>query len=87
VDEWPSQDALSSGYKSYLRKGTDTYTGQNVGLLTRVDPVEDLWRSSNTAPYPISGSQCGYSGSAGTYGCSKVCGVKSTAGCRTLFCR
>jgi hypothetical protein len=27
-----------------FRIGTDTSTGQNVGLLTRVDPVEDLRR-------------------------------------------
>ncbi len=28
----------SSGYKPYLVKGKDTYTGQDVGLLTRIDP-------------------------------------------------
>ena len=26
------------GYKAYLDKGTDTFTGQDVGLLTRIDP-------------------------------------------------
>ena len=34
-------------YKAYLLPGTDTATGQNVGLLTRVDPVIDLERTSN----------------------------------------
>ena len=32
------------GYKAYLVKGRDTYTGQDVGLLTRIDPDEKLWR-------------------------------------------
>lgn len=33
-------DAFLSGrgYKAYLVKGTDTFTGQDVGLLTRIDP-------------------------------------------------
>jgi hypothetical protein len=26
------------GYRPYLVKGTDTFTGQDVGLLTRIDP-------------------------------------------------
>ena len=26
------------GYRAYLAKGTDTFTGQDVGLLTRIDP-------------------------------------------------
>jgi endonuclease/exonuclease/phosphatase family metal-dependent hydrolase len=29
------------GYRPYLQKGTDTYTGQNVALLTRIDPEND----------------------------------------------
>jgi len=32
------------GYKAYLVNGTDTYTGQDVGLLTRVDPEDELVR-------------------------------------------
>lgn len=28
----------------YLVQGTDTATGQNVGLLTRIDPIVDLQR-------------------------------------------
>jgi len=39
---------LNMGYKHYLVLGGDTATGQNVGLLTRVDPVTDLQRTENT---------------------------------------
>jgi len=59
------------GYAPYVLRGTDTATGQNVGLLTRVDPVEDLKRTTNRVEYPISGNKCGYSGSNGDYGVSK----------------
>ena len=30
---------LDSSYNPYLKKGTDTSTGQNVGMLTRIDPL------------------------------------------------
>jgi len=33
------KDQLDGSYVSYLKKGTDTATGQNVGMLTRVDPL------------------------------------------------
>ncbi len=49
-------------YKSYLVEGTDTGTGQNVGLISKVPPKTDLWRSNATAIYPIEGSTCGYTG-------------------------
>ena len=62
---------IESKYLPYLKKGTDTSTGQNVGLLTRVDPLVDLYRSEDRADYPISGSKCGYTGSAGSSGVSK----------------
>lgn len=32
------------GYVPYLLKGTDTATGQNVGILTRIDPISNLQR-------------------------------------------
>jgi len=48
-------------YKYYLLKGTDTATGQNVGLLTRIDPTTNLQRTSNRFDYPIAGSKCGSS--------------------------
>jgi len=58
-------------YLPYLIRGTDTATGQNVGILTRVDPYVPLQRSSLRATYPIQGSQCGYKGSAGDTAVSK----------------
>lgn len=32
------------GYRAYLIEGTDTYTGQDLALLTRLDPLEPLAR-------------------------------------------
>jgi exonuclease III len=58
-------------YKPYLKQGTDSSTGQNVGMITRVDPLVNLYRSEERASYPISGSKCGYTGAAGTSGVSK----------------
>ena len=58
-------------YIPYLKKGTDTSTGQNVGMLTRIDPVVDLYRTEAKVSYPVPGSHCGYTGSSGTYGVSK----------------
>lgn len=46
------------GYKYYLLPGTDTYTGQNVALLTRIDPVVDLQRTSARVSYPVPGTAC-----------------------------
>ncbi len=60
-----------SGYYPYLKKGTDSATGQNVGFLSRVDPIIDLHRSEERISYPIPGSNCGYTGAPGTYGVSK----------------
>jgi len=58
-------------YRPYLKKGTDTSTGQNVGMLTRVDPVTNLYRSELKYEYPVSGSKCGYTGVPSTSGVSK----------------
>jgi len=57
-------------YLPYLVQGTDTATGQNVGILTRVDPIEDIKRTTNRVEYPISGSKCG-STNKGTSAVSK----------------
>ena len=57
-------------YMSYLKKGTDSATGQNVGMLTRIDPLVSLYRTEEKYSYPIQGSKCGYTGS-GTTGVSK----------------
>jgi exonuclease III len=65
------KDLLDGSYLPYLKKGTDTGTGQNVGLLARVDPLVQLYRTENTFPYPISGSTCGYTGAPANSGVSK----------------
>jgi len=62
---------LSMPYTPYLKKGTDTSTGQNVGMLTLIDPIVDLYRSEERAEYPIPDSQCGYTGAPGSTGVSK----------------
>ena len=58
-------------FKPYLKKGTDTSTGQNVGMITKVDPLVSLYRTETRVSYPISGSKCGYTGSPGSSGVSK----------------
>ena len=65
------KDKLEPSYVPYLKKGTDTSTGQNVGMLTRVDPQINLYRTEVKYNYPIPGSKCGYTGSAGSSGVSK----------------
>ena len=51
-------------------QGTDTATGQDVGMLTRVDPTSDLIRTDNRVEYPLPNTQC-HSEYEGTYGVSK----------------
>lgn len=59
-------------YRPYLIKGTDTSTGQNVGLLTKVDPsVTSLVRTEDRYQYPVVNSTCGYLGTPSTTGVSK----------------
>lgn len=59
------------GYKAYLVKGTDTGTMQNVALLTKVDPVVNLRRTTDRATWPLVGNTCGFNGAGGDYGVSK----------------
>ncbi len=57
---------------AYLLPGTDTATGQNVGLIAKHDiTIAPLQRTSATKQYPIPGSTCGYTGNPGTTGVSK----------------
>ena len=58
-------------YVPYLVQGKDTSTGQNVGFITKVDPIISLYRSEERVGYPISGSNCGYTGEPGDTGVSK----------------
>jgi endonuclease/exonuclease/phosphatase family metal-dependent hydrolase len=61
-----------STYRPYLVRGTDTSTGQNSALLTRVDPIVDLQRTAATVSIPVSGSTCpSVSGYGTTRGVSK----------------
>jgi len=65
------KDKLDGSYMPYLKKGTDTSTGQNVGMLTRIDPLRSLYRTELKYNYPIPGSKCGYNGSTTSSGVSK----------------
>jgi len=58
-------------YLPYLVQGTDTATGQNVGILTRVDPIQNLQRTDSRVEYPVAGSKCNYKGTPGNTGVSK----------------
>lgn len=65
------KDKLDGSYIPYLKKGTDSSTGQNVGMLTRIDPLKSLYRSDLKYNYPITDSNCGYTGTGGSSGVSK----------------
>lgn len=58
-------------YNPYLIKGTDTSTGQNVGMITKIDPIVNLYRSEEKITYPIEGTKCGNTSVYGTTGVSK----------------
>jgi exonuclease III len=65
------KEQLDNTYNPYLKKGTDSSTGQNVGMLTRIDPLVNLYRSEEKIAYPISGTKCGTTSASGTTGVSK----------------
>lgn len=58
-------------YAVYLKQGTDTATGQNVGLMTNIGPIANLTRTEEKWQYPLADSKCGYTGQNGTVGVSK----------------
>ena len=58
-------------YNPFLIKGADTSTGQNVGMLTKIDPIRPLYRTEERVTYPIPHSTCGYTGPPTTSGVSK----------------
>ncbi|KAJ5070379.1 endonuclease/exonuclease/phosphatase family protein [Anaeramoeba ignava] len=70
-------DLLSGyDYHYYIMKGTDTSTRQQTSILTRIDPTPlsastALLRSDERVWFPVSGSNCGYTGSGSSYGVSK----------------
>mgnify|MGYP003861554209 CR=1 FL=1 len=54
-------DKTSSDYKPYLIKGTDTSTGQNVGILTKIDVNTDLQRNDGKYMYVATSVGINYS--------------------------
>jgi exonuclease III len=64
-------ETVNLSHKPYLLRGTDTATGQNVGFMSRIDPLVTLKRTSDRADYPLPGSTCGYTGVPGNTGVSK----------------
>jgi exonuclease III len=64
-------DLQVADYTPYLIAGTDTATGQNVGMLSRIAPSVPLYRTEEKYAYPIPGSRCGYTGAPSTTGVSK----------------
>jgi exonuclease III len=65
------KENLDTSYMPYLEYGTDTATGQNVGILTRIDPITNLYRSEEKVAYPMNGTKCGSTTASGTSGVSK----------------
>jgi len=49
-------------YRYYMVPGSDSATGQNVGLVTKIDPIQNLQRSEDRVRWPIEQSACGYHG-------------------------
>lgn len=74
----------NGGYKYYLIKGTDTATGQNVGIITRIDPFVNLQRTSERVNFPISGSTCNYN-TPGDSAVSKHLYTQFKVGSTTIF--
>jgi len=62
---------VTGQYEIYLKQGTDTATGQNVGLMTKWSPISNLTRTEEHMAYPLPDSKCGYTGGTGTIGVSK----------------
>lgn len=61
----------NESYVPYLIFGKDTYTGQNVGLLSKIKSISNIMRTDEYVTYPIPESTCGYKGEIGNEGVSK----------------
>lgn len=46
-------------YQPYLIHGTDKFTGQNVGMISKIDPNKSIYRINDKESYPINESNCG----------------------------
>ena len=62
---------LGDEYNYYLKQGTDTSTGQNVGMLSKINPIIDLYRTEEHYDYPLYNTNCGDTNSSGSSGVSK----------------
>ncbi len=62
----------ASGYVPYLIRGTDTSTGQNVALITRVDPFVNMQRTEAREKFPVSDTHCNCNESSCGFGTSGV---------------
>lgn len=64
--------ALAEGkdYVPYNHLSRDMFTGQNPGLITKLDPIADIGFSTATVNYPVKGSTCG-SRKSGHHSCTK----------------
>jgi hypothetical protein len=71
LSEQTANVTTTNEYEIYLKQGTDTATGQNVGLMTKWTPIANLTRTEERLAYPLEGSKCGYTGEPGTVGVSK----------------
>lgn len=71
VLEMMIEESLSDmGYRAYLVEGQDSFTGQDVGLLSRIE-VEDVGRTNERVPVGVSDQ---------TYGVSKNMWARMTIG-------
>ena len=72
LDELISYLSYKEQYRRYVVQGEDSATGQNVGLITKVDPsTGELRRTDLRISYPLPESKCGYEGKGGTTAVSK----------------
>jgi exonuclease III len=53
-------EQLTLQYNPYLIFGTDTSSGQNVGMLSLIEPKTNLYRTEDKFEYPIKNSKCGF---------------------------
>jgi len=51
---------LNSSFEPFLIQGTDRFLRQQVGLLSRLPPLQSLRRSNERQAYPMPGSKCGH---------------------------
>lgn len=71
INELKNRMKETEVYVPLLIQGTDTSTGQNVGLMTRIDPVGGIYRTNEKYDYPIAETEIDYTGNGGTTSVSK----------------